>query len=61
MLEHAALRGVVLTGCLPGPSRTITVEPLQVPETPRVAPVQPRELPTERPGVEPVREPVPVR
>ena len=61
MLEHAALRRDGLTGCLPGPSRTITVEPVKVTETPRVTPAQPRELPPKRPGVEPIREPVPVR
>jgi hypothetical protein len=39
---------------LPGPSRRITVEPIEVP-----APVQPRETPT--PEREPEREPAPRR
>jgi len=61
MFERAAQCRHRLIGCLPGPSRTITVEPVKVPETPRVDPGHPREVPAERPGAEPVREPVPMR
>jgi hypothetical protein len=45
--------GRAARGSLPGPSRRITVEPIEVP-----APAQPRETP---PAPEPEREPAPRR
>lgn len=42
----------------PGPSRTITVEPVKVPAVP-VQPRIPPELPDREPEAEPAREPVP--
>jgi hypothetical protein len=57
-----------IVGSLPGPSRTITVEPVRVPVTPRVAPALPPERepdPKRAPRPErtpcPDREPVPAR
>jgi hypothetical protein len=50
-----------IAGTHPGPSRTITVEPVKVPRAPRVIPVpQPKRAP-ERPQRKPDREPVPAR
>jgi hypothetical protein len=47
-----------LVGSLDGPSRTITVEPLRVPEAPQVPPAIPEPAP-ERSDPAPEREPVP--
>jgi len=43
---------------LPGPSRRITVEPIQIPEQPRV---EPDPTPVQEPVRTPEREPVPAR
>ena len=49
------------TGSLPGPSRTITVEPIRVPASPREVPrTEPQHEP-ERRESNPKREPVPTR
>jgi len=46
-------------GSLPGPSRRITVEPVEVPVTvPREEPAPPEPVPEREPA--PAREPVPV-
>jgi len=54
-------RGRALRGTFPGPSRTITVEPIQVPRAPAVVPaVSPEPVP--EPGEkESPREPSPTR
>jgi hypothetical protein len=54
-------RDCALRATFPGPSRTITVEPIQIPTTPAVAPVvAPERLP--EPGeTDSPREPSPVR
>jgi hypothetical protein len=50
-----------ISGSLPGPSRTITVEPIRVPASPREVPqTEPAHEP-ERREPEPKREPVPSR
>jgi hypothetical protein len=50
-----------ISGSLPGPSRTITVEPLRVPVSPREVPrIEPQHEP-ERREPDPKREPVPSR
>jgi hypothetical protein len=53
----------VIEGSLPGPSRTITVEPVKVPRAPAVPlPAPPERVPErvpERPEPAPEREPVP--
>jgi hypothetical protein len=46
-----------IVGSLPGPSRTITVEPLRVPVAPRIVPA----LPPERDDPRPNRDPHPDR
>ena len=52
--------GHLAEGSLPGPSRTITVEPVREPDVaPPVAPSQP--VPVESPVPDPAREPVPAR
>jgi hypothetical protein len=52
-----------IVGSLPGPSRTITVEPIRVPAAPRVVPALPPERREPHPAREPrpAREPVPAR
>ena len=45
---------------LPGPSRRITVEPIEIPERPRVDP-DPDPTPVHEPVQPPEREPVPAR
>jgi hypothetical protein len=50
-------RIVPFRATLPGPSRRVTVEPVEVPDSP-----EPKELPAEpvvEPSPEPAREPVP--
>jgi len=49
-----------ISGSLPGPSRTITVEPIKVPAAPRVPRIEPTHEP-ERREPDPKREPVPSR
>jgi hypothetical protein len=46
---------------LPGPSRTITVEPIKVPVPPVRTPREPAPDVPDRPEREPAREPVPAR
>ena len=47
-----------ISGSLPGPSRTITVEPIRVPASPRVVPrIEPQHEP-ERREPDPKRDPV---
>jgi len=49
------------SGSLPGPSRTITVEPVRIPASPRVVPrTEPQHEP-ERREPDPKRDPVPAR
>jgi hypothetical protein len=49
------------SGSLPGPSRTITVEPIRIPASPREMPrIEPRREPDRRES-DPKREPVPAR
>jgi hypothetical protein len=49
------------SGSLPGPSRTITVEPIRIPASPREVPrIEPQHEP-ERRESDPKREPVPSR
>ena len=49
------------SGSLPGPSRTITVEPIRIPASPREVPrTEPQHEP-ERREPDPKREPVPTR
>jgi hypothetical protein len=57
-----------IVGSLPGPSRTITVEPVRLPVRPRVIPALPPECepdperaPRPKHTPRPDREPVPVR
>jgi hypothetical protein len=50
-----------IAGTHPGPSRTITVEPVKVPRAPRVIPVPGPKREPERPQRKPEREPVPAR
>lgn len=47
-------------GTFPGPSRTVTVEPIQVPTAPAVTPTVPPEPLPEPQEPEPPREPSPV-
>ena len=55
------IRHTQITGSLPGPSRTITVEPVRTPASPREAPhTEPQHEP-ERRESDPKREPVPSR
>jgi hypothetical protein len=55
------IRRRTITGSLPGPSRTITVEPLRVPASPHEVPrTEPQHEP-ERCKPDPQREPVPSR
>jgi hypothetical protein len=50
-----------ISGSLPGPSRTITVEPIRIPASPREAPrTEPQHEPARR-DPEPKRDPVPSR
>lgn len=50
-----------ISGTLPGPSRTITVEPIRIPASPREVPrIEPQHEP-ERRESDPKREPVPSR
>jgi hypothetical protein len=50
-----------ISGSLPGPSRTITVEPLRIPASPREVPrTEPQHQP-ERRESDPKRDPVPSR
>jgi hypothetical protein len=50
-----------ISGSLPGPSRTITVEPIRIPASPREVPrTEPQHEPERRPS-DPRREPVPSR
>ena len=56
-----AERARALRGTFPGPSRTITVEPVQVPTSPGAVPtVPPKPLPPPRETESP-REPVPAQ
>jgi hypothetical protein len=55
------LRHIHIAGSLPGPSRTITVEPVRIPASPREVPrTEPAHEP-ERREPDPKREPVPSR
>jgi hypothetical protein len=47
-----------ISGSLPGPSRTITVEPLRIPATPRELPCTEPQHQPERREPDPTREPV---
>lgn len=60
-VQSVSVRRHAIEGSLPGPSRTITVEPIRVPAAPPVVPEVAPELPPERPEPRPEREPVPVR
>ena len=52
---------MTIVGSLPGPSRTITVEPVRIPASPREVPhTEPQHEP-ERRESDPKREPVPSR
>jgi hypothetical protein len=54
-------RRMDIAGSLPGPSRTITVEPVRIPASPREVPhTEPHPEP-ERRESDPKREPVPSR
>lgn len=54
-------RRSAISGSLPGPSRTITVEPLRIPVSPREVPrTEPQHEP-ERREPDPKRDPVPSR
>jgi hypothetical protein len=54
-------RRTTIVGSLPGPSRTITVEPVRIPASPREVPrTEPQHEP-ERRESDPKREPVPSR
>jgi len=56
-----ATRRTETSGSLPGPSRTITVEPIKIPASPREVPrTEPQHEP-ERREPTPRREPVPSR
>jgi hypothetical protein len=61
MAAHEVLdRFRAIKGTLPGPSRTITVEPIRVPRAPTIVPRVPREH--EEPGrkePDPSRKPIP--
>jgi len=59
-MSEDTVRVCALTGTFPGPSRTITVEPIRVPRAPAVIPTVPHELP-EPAEPESPREPVPAR
>jgi hypothetical protein len=61
--QSVSVRRRWVVGSLPGPSRTITVEPIQVPAAPRIPPALPPERREPDPGRElrPDREPVPAR
>lgn len=55
------MRRIEISSSLPGPSRTITVEPIRVPESPRVVPhTEPQHEPEPREPA-PKREPAPTR
>ncbi|MGZ4166679.1 MAG: hypothetical protein ACXVRM_03205 [Solirubrobacteraceae bacterium] len=57
--QRRTVRRTHITGLLPGPSRTITVEPVRIPASPReVAHTEPQHKP-ERRESDPKREPVP--
>lgn len=49
-----------LAGTFPGPSKTITVEPLRIPKAPALPRREPTPLP-KPPERDPPREPVPTR
>lgn len=56
-----ATRRLEISGTLPGPSRTITVEPIRVPASPREVPrIEPQHEP-ERRESDPKRAPAPAR
>jgi len=59
-MSKGRVRVCALTGTFPGPSRTITVEPIKVPRAPAVVPTVPRELPAPAKPELP-REPAPTR
>jgi hypothetical protein len=64
MLDRVVCRRPETEGSLPGPSRTITVEPVRVPKAPPVAPaVAPERSPDRREPDrgEPAREPARAR
>jgi hypothetical protein len=50
-----------ILGSLPGPSKTITVEPVRVPVSPREVPYTEPQHEPERRESDPKREPVPAR
>jgi len=54
-------RNPVTRGTFPGPSRTITVEPIQVPTAPAVMPTAPPQPVPERHETDAPREPLPVQ
>jgi hypothetical protein len=61
--QSTSVRRRWIVGSLPGPSRTITVEPIRIPAAPRIAPALPPERREPHPDREPRpdREPVPAR
>lgn len=62
MSSHpTATRRSEISGSLPGPSRTITVEPIRIPASPREVPRTPPPHEPERREPAPKREPVPAR
>ncbi len=55
------IRRPAISGTLPGPSRTITVEPIRIPASPREVPrIEPQHEP-ERREPSPKRDPVPAQ
>ncbi|HEX3979437.1 MAG TPA: hypothetical protein VHW96_24405 [Solirubrobacteraceae bacterium] len=59
--QPTVIRRPALSGSLPGPSRTITVEPVRIPASPREVPrTEPQHEP-ERRESDPKRDPVPSR
>jgi hypothetical protein len=59
--QSTPIRRTEIFGSLPGPSRTITVEPIRIPASPREVPhTEPQHEP-ERRESDPKREPVPSR
>jgi hypothetical protein len=62
MSSHPTVtRGSEISGSLPGPSRTITVEPIRIPASPREVPRTDPPHEPERRESDPKRDPVPAR
>ncbi len=62
MSPHPTIvRRTQISGSLPGPSRTITVEPIRIPASPREVPRTEPQREPERHKPDPKRDPVPSR